>query len=760
MDGAGTTTYTYNALGDLTSVHQGDRPDRTFAYDQLRRLTSATNPESGTTLYRYDDGGNLIQKTAVRKAAGTTDVNTCYGGTLSNGVCSSTLKYDFVNYNKGYDGLNRMRSKSYDDGTPTYTYTYDAPFTITGHTGPNYPRGRLVRVAGGGSTTIYRYDAAGRFESSSQSAGSVYIFGYTYNAVGLQSITYPSGRIVSYHYDNGGRVDSVINGGSGSNYYANAVQYTPHQQIKSILLTPAQNQSQTFRYNSRLQMTNVAAAATGGQLGITNDYGANNNGNVISQTLVTPGLGQAVQQAYQYDTVNRLLSAGESGAWSQTYGYDGYGNRWVSTSTGLPTNSFTPTVSTNFDTLNRLQVQNTQYDGAGNLVVIGGYTFAYDGDDHLATSALSASTTTYGYDGLGRRVNRQTPQGRTIYVYDAFDQLAAEYTSEVLNPQACATCYVAQDHLGSTRLTTDASGGIVGCHDYVPFGEEIPSGVGGRGPCYATQDGTTQRFTGKERSETWEASLDYFGARYFSGAMGRFTGPDDPLVFAAPENPQSWNLYAYGFNNPLLYSDPDGHEPCINGVNPENGNICTVVTAPKPTEPPDMSWFTEMFLRSLVTTVQVAQQTQQVVQPLVDWISQPRNPWCLASAVGVGAGTGAVAGLAGGPGGLVTIPGGFVAGGLAGGGIGLSACMSNSGPTGGGAGAGGGGSLPNTPNPRDPNFRRLTVDQIKARYLKGGTELPGGYGNKTFAEVERLARQGDRSAITLRKLLTQREYWK
>jgi len=69
-------------------------------------------------------------------------------------------------------------------------------------------------------------------------------------------------------------------------------------------------------------------------------------------------------------------------------------------------------------------------------------------------------------------------------------------------------------------------------------------------------------------------------------------------------------------------------------VNPENGNICTTVTE---TRPPDMSWFTEMFLRSLVTTVQVAQQTQQVIQPVVDWFSQPRNPLCMAGYAGAGA---------------------------------------------------------------------------------------------------------------------------
>jgi RHS repeat-associated protein len=53
--------------------------------------------------------------------------------------------------------------------------------------------------------------------------------------------------------------------------------------------------------------------------------------------------------------------------------------------------------------------------------------------------------------------------------------------------------------------------------------------------------------------------LDFFGARYLSSAQGRFTSPD-PLGAGAgrEEDPQSWNLYAYGRNNPLKYVDPLG----------------------------------------------------------------------------------------------------------------------------------------------------------------------------------------------------------
>jgi len=64
------------------------------------------------------------------------------------------------------------------------------------------------------------------------------------------------------------------------------------------------------------------------------------------------------------------------------------------------------------------------------------------------------------------------------------------------------------------------------------------------------------RFTGKERDS--ESGLDYFGARYFGSALGRFTSPDPLLNSGRPDDPQTWNRYAYTLNNPLRYTDPNG----------------------------------------------------------------------------------------------------------------------------------------------------------------------------------------------------------
>ena len=70
---------------------------------------------------------------------------------------------------------------------------------------------------------------------------------------------------------------------------------------------------------------------------------------------------------------------------------------------------------------------------------------------------------------------------------------------------------------------------------------------------------TLRQFTGKERDS--ESGLDYFGARYYGSALGRFTSAD-PKQFSMRTiaNPQKWNKYSYVLNNPLALFDPDGNE--------------------------------------------------------------------------------------------------------------------------------------------------------------------------------------------------------
>jgi len=70
------------------------------------------------------------------------------------------------------------------------------------------------------------------------------------------------------------------------------------------------------------------------------------------------------------------------------------------------------------------------------------------------------------------------------------------------------------------------------------------------------------RSSGKERDT--ESGNDYFEARYYSSAMGRFLSPDwsaqeEPVPYAKLDDPQTLNLYSYVQNNPLTRVDADGH---------------------------------------------------------------------------------------------------------------------------------------------------------------------------------------------------------
>jgi RHS repeat-associated protein len=136
--------------------------------------------------------------------------------------------------------------------------------------------------------------------------------------------------------------------------------------------------------------------------------------------------------------------------------------------------------------------------------------------------------------------------------------------------------WLVSDQLGTPRMVFDQTGALdkVKRHDYLPFGEELAAGTGGRtiGQGYVA-DNDRQKFTSKERDN--ETGLDYFGARYYASMQGRFTGADpydiniERQLTSDPEEaedlfrdyifqPQHWNRYAYSLNNPLRYVDPDG----------------------------------------------------------------------------------------------------------------------------------------------------------------------------------------------------------
>ncbi len=446
------TIYAYDVLDDLTSVTQGNQPPRVFTYDSLKRLTSATNPESGTVCYGtvvngqcqgngYDANGNLVYKTDAR------GVLTTYG----------------------YDALNRATTRSYSDGTPAVTYVYD---TATNG------KGRLSSVSSSVSTYTYgEYDALGRVKTASQTiygqTNQTYTIHYTYDLAGhVKTMNYPSNRTVTNTYDNAGRLTD-FNGYLGDNNFRNystGIIYSPlggmtQEQLGTTI--PIHNK---LFYNSRGQLSEIREGLTPNDTSwqrgaIINFYGIcwgmcggsnsatpmpENNGNLRIQQVLIPQTDAAdyqehydvLTQYYEYDSLNRLQFANEA-SWKQQYAYDRYGNRTIDQAntygTGIPKPNFSVITASN-----RLGVPSgyngtMHYDAAGNLDVdtysAAAVTRLYDAENRVTkeTQANSYDAGIYSYDGDGRRVNRSVGGVETWQAYGVGGELIAEYAANA-NP--------------------------------------------------------------------------------------------------------------------------------------------------------------------------------------------------------------------------------------------------------------------------------------------------------------------------------------
>jgi RHS repeat-associated protein len=136
------------------------------------------------------------------------------------------------------------------------------------------------------------------------------------------------------------------------------------------------------------------------------------------------------------------------------------------------------------------------------------------------------------------------------------------------------------DHLGTRRVQTDPSGTPETDCQSLPYGDGLncfaPAGAPATGA--SGDDATPLHFTGKQRDI--ESGNDYFGARYYASAAGRFMSPDwsvtiEPVPYSKLDDPQTLNLYAYVKNNPISGVDPNGHStPGLERFGCSDGEVC------------------------------------------------------------------------------------------------------------------------------------------------------------------------------------------
>jgi RHS repeat-associated protein len=318
--------------------------------------------------------------------------------------------------------------------------------------------------------------------------------------------------------------------------------------------------------NPRLQVSGFYS--NNGQIGQSfidksYSYGAvhQNNGNVIS---ITNNKDATRTQTFSYDMLNRIASgssAASTGAlsWGETYSIDAWGNLMIAPITGKTHGGLFQHAG---DINNR--ATGLGYDAAGNLT---NYTapgqYAYDPENRIQSTA----GVTYTYDADGNRVEKSGGAVSTLYWYGAPGIIAESDLSGTLKSEyvffngkrlaridlpAGSVHYYLSDHLNSTSMVVNGAGAVEDESDYSPFGTEY----------VLTSSGLNHfKFTSKERDT--ESQLDYFSARYYGNALGRFITPD-PLG-GHYEDPQTLNKYSYVRNNPVTLTDPTGLDIWLKG---------------------------------------------------------------------------------------------------------------------------------------------------------------------------------------------------
>ena len=271
--------------------------------------------------------------------------------------------------------------------------------------------------------------------SNQVTGGQTYNFAYSYNVAGsLSSETYPSGRVVTTSYDAANR-PSTLSGvvqGQTTNYITGS-SYWPHG--ATWWNAYGTGLTAVAGYNTRLQPYVIWAVLNNNYsqvlFGECLNWGSGNshpecpaawadgsNNGTLQKTLTyagnVPGDYHSMPQttqAFGYDTLNRLTWETDSGSWSRSFGYDQWGNMWVSGNSGVPLAGNTP--SSNVYNAANNQINGQQYDAAGNHTSANGNALGYDAENHIVSvteaPAFGGGSETIAYDGNGQRCRRQSP---------------------------------------------------------------------------------------------------------------------------------------------------------------------------------------------------------------------------------------------------------------------------------------------------------------------------------------------------------------
>ncbi len=458
------TTQSYDSLNRLRQqtmpapVSGGAQPQINLGVDGKDQVTSVKDPRNLTTNYTVTGLGDTTSQ--VSPDTGTTGMTFDPTGNMKTRVDARNKNVIYT-----YDALNRVTKIDYPTGTDTLL-EYDGG-TVSP---PVSAKGKLTKLTDESGNTVYSYDALSRLSSKTQTIGTgttakvqtiTYAYGNAGTALGkLSAMTYPSGNRLNYSYDAAGQVSSIslnptnANGvGTNTASTINLLQNITYEPTGAVNGWQWGNHTagapsvvtRSYDLDGRLTKFPLGHTAQGG-LFRTVVYDAASRITNYTHTLASTSAAQpTLDHAFNYDDLDRLTQ------WTQnttlhTYSYDLSGNRQTLGIVGLSPYTYATAATSNrlssvaAPSGGTLPSKTNTYDAAGNLTADNTITLAYSDRGRLAnikkTVAGTVKTTSYLFNGLEQRLKKSGPtdqvtSGASYYAYDEASHTVGEYDANL-----------------------------------------------------------------------------------------------------------------------------------------------------------------------------------------------------------------------------------------------------------------------------------------------------------------------------------------
>lgn len=573
-NGTGTTTYTYEKLTGgqyrITATKAGQSSIKTM--DAAGRVV-ATTDNGGTLSFTYNSQGKQVQ-VALNGVTIQTSTYDDYGNQLSLADKNAgTYTYDYDAFQQQvsqknplnqtttstYDPFGRILTRTGPEGTTTWEYCQTP--------GSGYCNNGPVKITGfTGETKEFTYDNLQRLSTEKVTVdGTSYLAQYAYDAYSNPvKTTYPSGLIITRTFDHDG-TETAAKMGEGTTATSLFTATGMNGLGKYTAYTYGNGKASTETYNMALGVQTQSLTAGIQNLNYTYDL---QTGNLTSRKDLIKNL----EEVFTYDNLNRLLTTKINNVQQLSVTYDGgtgssLGNIASKTDAGNYVYNSSKNNAVAFVTnpagaqtppaVISQQQQDVVYTAFGKAATITEntyqLTYTYASDYERVKSVMKqngAVVETKYYIGTYEKQVKGSVT-RQLHYIDGGNGLCAIIVTE---GTATSVYYTYTDYLGNILTVTNAAGTVVAAQNFDAWGRSRNPDNWTYAGVPAVPDWLYRGFTGHEYIK--EFALVNMNGRLYDPVLGRVLSADNNIRI--PFSSQAYNRYAYGLNNPLMYTDPDG----------------------------------------------------------------------------------------------------------------------------------------------------------------------------------------------------------